>query len=557
MSKSKNGKKKWGRNSQKDGRPNQYDKRNEGTGRERSNGRTSAKSGRSGREMEARNDISWYSKYPELLAAAGSLPYPWRPGMSIPMGSVLSPDGSKMLPSSYKIPGVMAFEWAPSVGVSLDALSPASIACKELYARVRAVYSGSLDADPPDFMIYLMALDSIYSYIASLKRIYRVLNAYTPYNFAIPERLFSALTGNYNSANFRAMQADKTRFYGAINELIHMTEKFVCPAVMDIFNRHYWMSDNVYCDANTANSQQYLFVQGWFYKFAMLDTPQGVLAGGLSLTQMPRFDTATVPDPVSMLFNYGVSLIDALAASDDGYTITGYLLRAFGDAPTFTVDLLNQDEVLELKYDEEVLSQIENALSLPDYVEVTASITKGNWNITQDPTINAVHYMPLVQYASSTTSKWYKNGEELNIFNNIRSDLPTVEDSVIATRLKSWLEPLVGNETDFVAYGATEIVLRIFEPSAMGSTSPFPGEQNMKQYMFASSNALISDALYNLISWTSFDWAPLLYLIMVPSSTVANVYPLTDIHNLTVVDKTTLMNLNKVCLYSEFNAFNI
>lgn len=125
------------------------------------------------------NPMSWYNRYPELVKSVASIPFPNKPGMKY---KVLEP--FDFFPDGYSkdIPGVLSLEWVPFIGYATSSTDPINIAAYELYAKVRANFSGSLAADAPDIMIYVLALDGILSYIASLKRIYRVLNTYSMNN---------------------------------------------------------------------------------------------------------------------------------------------------------------------------------------------------------------------------------------------------------------------------------------------------------------------------------------------------------------------------------------
>lgn len=356
------------------------------------------------------NDFSWYNNNPLLTEAASRIPFPYRPGMDV----VMSVSGRN---PQYKIPGVFRIKWLPSISQSSEATDPASIAAKEVYAKVREAFSGSIDADPPDFVIYFLALDSIFSYIATLKRIYRILTTYTPQNYEIPDRLLAALDVPTELAE--NLRKNKAQLWQYINELVGMTRKFRCPHVFDIFNRHYWMNDNVYMDAPTANSQMYVFTQSDYYVFGLLNTPDGVPAGGLITTPNPFSKTATV----DTLFEYGVTMINALAGSDDAYTISGYLMRAYEGSDVFTVDEIQNDETFEPVYVPEVLAQIENATNISGF---SVWVNTSN-NISQDPKTNALICNPKVTPLSGVTGV-------VSPSISIRSDMPTVEEVVEATR---------------------------------------------------------------------------------------------------------------------------
>lgn len=219
-----------------------------------------------GGKLSSLNDISWYSKYPELLRAAASIPTPNRPGMSVPVGYTVSDQNTNIF--TYTIPGTMVLDWLPTVGYSSTATSPVSIVAKQLYAKVRAAFSGSLSVDAPDLVIYLLCLDSIFSYIGNLKRMYRLLNAYTPNNYTLPVEILQTIYG-MEVTDVTALQSNRVALWSAINELIHMTSNLTCPAVFDYFNRHYWMNDNVYADSNSPMAQFYAFNQVAYYQFAL------------------------------------------------------------------------------------------------------------------------------------------------------------------------------------------------------------------------------------------------------------------------------------------------
>lgn len=342
--------------------------------------------------MSSLNDLSWYSRYPDLLIAGASFPYPYRPGMRT--GKVFDVDVDAIGATANDInfitvPGVMSLDWVPSVGSSTSVLDPASIVAKELFARVRSSFSGSLAADPPDFVIYLMALDSIYSYLAWLKRVNRTVSTFSPDNRMVPEGVLMSM--GFSLDNIAELQQRKMELFSITNELIKMSRKFTCPAVMDYFNRHYWMNDNVYTDAPSANSQFYVFNQTHWYKFALLPTPDSVQAGGLTLVEL-QIPSSQV---VEYLYNFGKQLITALAESDDSYIISGYLMRAFEGTPSFTVADLEYGEIITPVYVEEVLSQIENSTAVPFPSGATYdAVVDGD--VTQDPKTNRVLCAPAV-----------------------------------------------------------------------------------------------------------------------------------------------------------------
>lgn len=516
------------------------------------------------------NDISWYSRFPELLVAAASLPFPYKPGMpdGLYVGTV---DGQ---PQSLRLPGVLALNWAPSVGKSQYASDPASLVAKQIYTQVRSVYSSELDADGPDFLIYLLCLDSIFSYIASLKRIYRLLSADNPFNYSVPETVLSALVNGPNAKVTRAnLRKERTKLYGAINELIYMLNRFRCPAVMDYFNRHYWMNDNIFGDSASASAQLYVFNQTAYYKWVLgdsADTP-AVKVGTAVLTPAPVPAGTVGEDVVGVLFNFGRELITALSDAGSSYTISGYLTRAYPDTPQFMVDILGADDKQDIIYSAEVLSQIEN-------VRITGTAILSNpaaTTVTQQVATNSV-IAPMTYNVIDPSSPAAKNGVNINPFLNLHSENPSAAEVTIASRLHALTvySSIGGSATNYVVdiYAGSEYVtqmslyynvpnaitgldsvkginidsLRFFDAQQLTLT-PDASLENMKNVLsFMQQNALLEQ----------FDWHPIVAIVTEDAQqTNTEVGFLADIANVSSFSVDVFKQINRICLYSEFNSF--
>lgn len=504
------------------------------------------------------NDVSWYSRNPALLHAVASIPFPYRPGMVVPWAT------SQYGLNSCSIPGILSIRWMPTVGHSETATDPASIVGKEIFAKVREKFSGSIDIDAPDFVIYLMCLDSMFAYIAHLKRIYRILTAYTSENHYIPDALLQAL--GFSNDQIVDMKEHRMQLFQVINELVYMTRKFNIPAVFDIINRHYWLNDNVYMDDNTINSQFYVFACDTYYKY-VLGTWNEVKVGNAQYT------TLNVPNTkvVEYLFEFGRGLIDSLAGSDDAYIISGYLMRAYEGTPVFSVDELRLDEVLVPVYEPEVLMQIENAQPIlypVDMISSTGLVISGS--VGQNPDTNAVVCVPkVVGTLESDPISTYRLS--LENFLSIRSDMPTVADVTLATRLKMGIanyEYVPGSKTlTYDVVCGSEIVrdmnLWMYTELNMPST-PTANGRSLTKYPIYGFNLITSADAVNYARIASFiqsfDWHPILSLMYANGTAggaTSYIQPIVvgDVHNLTLLTNEMLKQLNRVCLYSEFNAY--
>lgn len=528
------------------------------------------------------NDFSWYNHYPELTEAVGRVPYPYRPGMTLKTNNVVVPDASvDSALGDYRIPGVMSLMWVPSIGQSSNPTDPASIIGAEIYAQVRHAYSGQLDADGPDFVIYMLALDSIYSYIGSLKRIYRILNAWGPMNYVVPNTLLTSLGVSIDAAD--ELRRNKADFWKVINELTHMSRRFTCPAIMDIMNRHYWMNDNVYTDANSQNAQMYCFNQYAFYQYTDTnpDNP------GLYLSIAPWYTNTAIT--VQVLFEFGRTLINSLANWDDSYTINGYLQRAFEGTNSFTVALLEEGESFGAVYEPEVLAQIENSKTIPGGFALLDSGVMSWYSastpvITQNVLNNSVVATYPIKVTAAADSYLELHARELyseeeRFLLSSRSDQPTVQDNIIATRLKACIIDLDRDSTGNFYVGriqcATEIPMcwlirqtpvqtqaGILGNGFLGIVYPQLPTISDEISLSITTNDF-PQMLRMMCLASQFDWCPLsqmtFYCKKGPFATDATSYReiIGDIHNTTVVGLELLQNIHKVCIYSELNAFRV
>lgn len=515
------------------------------------------------------NDISWYSRNPNLLLAAGSFPYPYRPGMSIPLGSITYPTGKLgTQPLQETIPGVLVMNWIPSFGNSKHSTDPASVAGKEIYGRVRAAYSGPLDADAPDYIIYIGALDSIFAYLGWLKRLYRTISSYTPENFMFPDGLLRAM--GFPESYATQLRTRKMKLWQGINELILQSRKFKCPAVMDLFNRHYWMSDNVYTDAPSPRGQIFLFNLDGVWKIGdVQEQSSGDTIKGLVMQTMDFAPTQN-EDIVDVLIKFGRDLIEALDAWDDGYTISGYLQRAFADVPSFAVAELLQQELLEAQYVPEVLTQIENARELWTLDLTTAGIRNmyQQLYVTQNVQTNSVvTNMDMVYERPSerTLALLAMTPDGVSPMLSLRTDTPTVADTTIATRLHAVTEVTAADgKLTFHSQHGTELITYMrmaymYNGSSTKSWTVIDVHQICLMNIEWKAGEDYTDAYFlSTLTLEQFDWHPFIYAIGTPANQLFPALAICgDIHNATTVTPEQLENLHKICLYSEFNSFGI
>lgn len=475
------------------------------------------------------------------------------------------------------LPGILRLLWAPSFGNSTLPTDPASIAGKEFYGRVRASFSGSIDADAPDFVIYIGALDSVFTYIGWLKRVYRTLTTFTSDNFFLPDGLMAAY--GFTQEEATQLRRDKVRLWQGINELILKSRKFKCPAVMDLFNRHYWMSDNVYADDASTRAQLYVFNLAGVYALGdVTEVSGGETITGLVMTPL-QHDSVSVGEHAvcDSLIEFGDALLRAIDAWDDGYLISGYLQRAFDATPSFTVAELMQDEQLTSQFVPEVLTQIENSRTvIPPFTAVSENQTAWATDIkvTQNVLTNAVVSNVNMSFPLGTADPVativaaLPNG--LKPMLSIRNDQPSVTDSVIASRLHAYVALSIDSQAKRVNVNVTagsEIPLQWSVITAHYSTDGSMAFMDKPiQYLSMLDTADSEGVALTQFDWEGFftipqfDWHPfftVLYVTGPESAPTYTLYPVGDTHNATTISSDQLANLHKVCMYSELNSFSI
>jgi len=486
------------------------------------------------------NDVSWYSRYPELLASAARIPTPYKPGMVVTADTDTQYKGTL----KFEVPGVMSLWYSPTIGKSIDSQSPATIMSKELWARIRSKFSASLDADAPDIIMYALELDQIHAYLAWLKRLYRTISLWSPQNRDFPEVVMYAMGLGKQAP--KLLQANQMAFFGRLNTTIRQANKFLVPEDMDLYHRHRWMNENVYGDEDSPMAQMYVFNPLTYWLINTTD------ATSLTATVVPTFVTAenSYAALEDALFKPVDDMIAAMSNWEDAYTINGYIERAFEGTQFYGTALINYDEKLAPVYSPEVLSQIEN-------IHVVDLGALSTWNVTQDPNTNNIISVP-----------WGSTNGSTPPLLNLHMDVPTAADITVATRLTAWAD--AGDHGKVVC--GTEVVNAIsvhYHMDADGSTTDTPWEiSSGKKLMYGKS--IIYDTVWtvadpsgmntvlrNLSYLASWRHHPVMVLWFKNASgdTNCKALPIVDMHNITLLRTTDLAELHRVCIYSEFNCF--
>lgn len=304
-------------------------------------------------KISSKNDYRWYVANDQIAKDVGSFAYGYPVGSRLDFG----PYGDTFNDNS--VPGVACIYTGPSVGWSTDKNSPINVAAKNIYSYVRHANSGHTNYDSPDLMLYLIAMDSIYSYISYLRRVYGVLNLYNRVDRYYPDTVLRAM--RINADDLRAHISD---FRAFINMLSVKAGSLCVPATMSYMRKHVWLYEGLYLDSASAKPQTYLFSPVTFYKFELDENND--YAGKCTHT---AFSSSNADGLFTFeeLRNFANSLINPIIASEDMNIMSGDILKAYG-TNLIALTMINEEYTVFPVYDPTVLDQIQNCTLVGDPV---------------------------------------------------------------------------------------------------------------------------------------------------------------------------------------------
>lgn len=301
----------------------------------------------------ADNDPAWYAQNPQILKDSASFSYNYPLGARLNFGD--NPAADKM--NSTSLPGIMAIYTTPTFGQSVHANSPINTAARNIYSFVRHANSGHSNYDAPDLMLYLTAMDNLYSFISFLKRAYGVMMPAYYTNRYMPKALIESMHLDYDDLN-----ANLNDFRSFINRLALRVGSMCIPASMSYMARHMWMYEHIWTDDDSDKAQVYLYSPHGFYRYSLDEDSAG---------QLEYKDLFTDGHPnltFADLVNYGESMLEPILSSEDMNIMSGDILKAFGSENLYKINMIDEAYLVMPEYSMEVLDQIQNSTLLGHYL---------------------------------------------------------------------------------------------------------------------------------------------------------------------------------------------
>lgn len=531
------------------------------------------KDGMRAKTTDGANDISWYSRNPELLKSAASFPF----------GEVLG--GSVWRNSPAYIPGVMVIYFSYAFGGPLSARYnngltiqgpwyPEAVnqAGKSSYSFLVHANSRNYNYEYQDLSMVTIAGMQVFAALSHVVRAYGIAKTYAEKSMYKPEAYLRAMGFDPNEIrnNLGTMWFD-------INNLIAQTSQIWIPSEAPVLKRWIWLSSSLFTDAESALGQTYLFVPKRFFQYNETSDPNG---GSLEPatwedTSAWRQLDVTVVNPWSRWVGTIQHMIDRLVNSEDRGIMFGDILNAYGSDRIFAMPPVPVDTRIEPVFQPAVLTQIEN-------LTVTGADCLGLRQDTQG-------LYPLMQgSAASAASAASRIAPQRPVLNFHQPQQPTPEQVALATRLTSAGSKVVtDNYTYIVSSTPTEDGASVKKqnstttysvlPMAYGSEVVFSVNFVVKAPSLSAGWNVVSfpyAATYNADTWTmmdgdanvpmdylSFDWAPFIYrmssgdsaLLATEGADIGNVTQAAgDYDNYTTLNSLELSKLHQMALMSEW-----
>lgn len=312
------------------------------------------------------NDRDWYNRIPALIEAVG------RTNFNLAEGAGYYPIDKAVAQTKYTsddevpasayaqeyFPGIMRLDIVPTYGRSADHTSGLNMATAETFTVMRNSISGSMKFDQNDVGLQIVAMDNAYMLYEYLVRMYQANFCIDYQNQYLPEMLLQAMRVN------PSVRSDLANIEAAIDYFVTQLGRVNIPDQFDIIHRHSWLFSNVYTDADNAKAQMYLFVPRGLYVYT-----EATNDGGLAFCQYAGIETIFgkgknaeyIIDSADDIV-YAIDLImKPILGSQDFGDINGTMMRAFG-GKMINVSYLDKNKSLNIAYNQEVLSEIENAV---------------------------------------------------------------------------------------------------------------------------------------------------------------------------------------------------
>lgn len=472
------------------------------------------------------NPLSYYTKYSKFVLDAAKLPF------AKPVGTLttVADDVPSATNTSFYVPGVATIDFVPAIGVSSDFSSAINRSSIRFYTYLRSNQKASAAYDHQDITMMEVAMDSCYMYHGLMRKIYSVVNSFTPVNEYYSRCVIAAL-----GVDFDDIKSNLQDFRAYINAFGYSLGQYALPKGITLFDRHRWMVEGIYTDSESVKAQSYMFVpQGfWQYDNTVSTGSQCVYKEWLGSGSTINYHT------FAQMVEFGDGLLNAVSNEEDFSIISGDIYNFYGGS-VYTLPYVDENFAIVPTYDKTVLSQIENATIVGPLRNTTAKPLV----ISQNPSVNA---------GAIIFEPWTAGGiNPGDTFMNFHWDSPEPGDVIEASRLMVTVAPAVSGQTGLQITGCgTEICTGLRIWSRNPATGAFSFTNYNEGTIVMTKSSAIND-LTRVVTLAQCDWAPNFHIYWGDGSANRFIGMTWDIDNFDQIPKYYLDNIHLGCLLSLF-----
>lgn len=402
-------------------------KRGKAVGSSRKSGRSDSSVGGSTARTRGAS-TSPYALTPQLAIDAGSLAFGRPLGAPIDLerefdATNLKPAGSTVIPATTSIPGLMVFEWMPTIGISTSTTSPVSLAGRKMYYFVRHMNSGHTNYDAVDLTNYIVSVDSALYMFAHFRRVYGLLNVYSPLNRYFAETAVRAL-----GFDFSDLQANVANLRYALNMFAAKFAALCMPAGLEYYHRHMTLCDYLISDGPNAKAQTYAYKPDGYYVWTEGQANEWYLR----YTRVQTSARALLK--FGDVINIMNSILEPILASEDFNIMSGDILKAYGSEAVIGMAQVPEDYLTVPVYDETALEQIQNMTILSVVWEDGAKTAENSGCVSFAEDFD-IHQSPAKDYLAFNPEILSEEVLTRRPLLNFERDLPSPNDVLNATRL--------------------------------------------------------------------------------------------------------------------------
>lgn len=489
-----------------------------------------------GAYIRAANHPWWYGLNKQLLDDVARLPFGKPLGTQDEYGVTFESAASSNT-TKYAVSGHMCIFYAPSTGISLQEgeSSAVNVAAKNIYAYVRHANSGHTNYEAPDLMIYLLAVDSLFTGLNYCALLYSLALEAKAENRYYPMGILNTMVNNGSDLIDAIAQ-----YRYKLNYLITRANALRVPGNMPYSLRHMWLSSNIFKDAPVKKSQTYTFAPALLWKYNAATT-------GSALTAVSFARQAN-----GSLVNYSVLLdtlsdmLDVLVSDEDIGIMSGDILKAYGEGGLMSMQPIPDTYHVESSYVMEVLQQINCATLIgTQYNLASFGVGQGSTGQLMQGQFDGNTY---IRRPWVTPASWGNFVVPIDhVVLNMDHDNVSSDDVMVASRLA------VPTRVGTFGSSGTPTTLEVQCCGSEIALSALISYVADGDYQFATISFGTNVPVENISvmffrAYFAFDWAPMIRIF----DSSQNYGVLCDYQNYYVADKNAISALHDVAILSEY-----